>query len=706
LWVARANVSAVDRLGTLVFDVFQQVKPRASVGAPIAVVDIDETSIRQVGQWPWPRTEVARLIDRLGQLGAAGIAFDLVFAEPDRTSLRQAALDLSKAGAKVILPEGLRDNDALLAEAFSQARVTAGLVLSNQLEGQLPDPKTGFAVSGEAPEAYLASFKGGLANLTPLNDAAAGLGFFSFPASPDGIVRNVPLVAFSGGKLYPALAVEALRLAQGAGSVVIRATGGSGEANTGRPAMTALKVGALEVPTGPAGEFRLYYSGLPALVRISAARLLDPDIAPEIADLISGRIVLIGSSAVGLRDIVATPLSSAVPGVEVHAEIIDQIIGGNFLNRPDWAQGAEIAAAMLMTVLLLVAVLLFGPLLGATTALALVAVSVGGAWFAFAHGSLLLNPILPSLSVAFVYLAATALLLLITDRERQFVRHAFSQYLAPALVERLADNPSALALGGEIRELTVLFCDIRGFTALSENLDPQELTRLLNRFFTPMTEILLKSGATIDKYVGDQIMAFWNAPLETNDHPRRACVAVMEMVEALADLNTRELVQIDVGIGLSTGPCCVGNLGSAQRFSYSAIGDTVNIAARFEGLTKQLKIAVLLTENTAQRVSDLRILEVDLVCVVGRRKPLAVFTVLPDEGMTQVDFNSFAAAHGSMLAAYRSGDFGAAEARLSVLRSVCPVVLLHLYGVYAERLSMLRGHPPEEWSGVFKATEK
>jgi adenylate cyclase len=706
LAAASGGVAATDRLGSLVSDLFQRLKPRQPAGAPVIIIDIDEASIRQIGQWPWPRTTLARLVEHVGQMGPAGIAFDLVFAEPDRTSLRQAASNLIEAGAEVRLPANLPDNDAVLANAFSQTPVTAGLVLSNQIAGELPDPKTGFAVAGRNPEQYLTAFTGGLANLKPLNDAAAGLGFFSFPPSPDGILRDVPLVALGGNKLYPSLAVEALRLAQNAGSIVIRATGGSGEADTGRPAMTALKVGAFEVPTGPAGELRVYYSGVPGLTRLSASQFLGPEVAPSIADRVRGRIVLVGSSAIGLRDIVATPLSPAVPGVEVHAEIIDQIVSGSFLTRPDWAPGAEIAVCAFLTIALLAALLLFGPLIAAGAAVTLVGIAVAGAWLAFDHSRLLLNPIVPSISVLSVYSTATVLLLLLSDRERQFVRRAFGQYLAPTLVEKLADNPTALKLGGEVRELTVLFCDIRHFTALSENLDPQDVTKLLNRFFTPMTDILLRSGATIDKYVGDQIMAFWNAPLATPDHPHRACFAVLEMIKGLADLNTREPMQIDVGIGLSTGPCCVGNLGSEQRFSYSAIGDTVNIAARLEGLTKQLRIAFLLTETTAKRVQNLPVVELDLVCVVGRREPLSVFTVLPDDSLHGRNFASFASSHASMLAAYRTGNFLLADRLLTELRFDCPPVLTHVYEVYAERLSNLRQNPPGEWNGVFNALQK
>ena len=294
---------------------------------------------------------------------------------------------------------------------------------------------------------------------------------------------------------------------------MIRATGASGEADTGQPAMTALKVGDFEVPTGPAGEFRIYFSGLPSMARISAAELLDPAKSAEYADRLAGSIVLIGTSAVGLRDFVATPRAAAAPGVEVHAEIIDQILSGEFLTRPDWAPGAEIVVAVVLTLLLLAAVLSVGPVLGAVGALVIIAAAIATSWFAFANGHLVLDPILPSVSVLSVYIVATALLLLLTDRERQYVRRAFRNISRRRWWSGWRRIPAALTLGGETREITILFSDIRGFTSLSEKMDPQEITGLLNRFLTPMTDVLLESGATIDKYIGDAIMCFWNAPL-------------------------------------------------------------------------------------------------------------------------------------------------------------------------------------------------
>ncbi len=623
------------RLSSLVFDFYQNVKPRQEAGAPIVIVDIDEASMRTIGQWPWPRSQIAQLVDQLGQLGAADIAFDVVFSEADRTSLGTAAKTLEQAGAKVELPADLPDNDQLLAQAFARNPVTAGVVLTNENQADMPKPKAGFAYAGADPKTYLLNFSGGLANLPNLNDAATGLGFYSFPPSPDNIVRVVPLLSMNHGKLYPALSIEALRVALGASSFVIRGTGASGEADTGRPAMTALKVGNFQVPTGPAGQFRIYFSGLNDVPRIPAADMLDPAKAATHADEVNGAIVLIGTSAVGLRDLVATPRSAAQPGVEVHAEIIDQILSGEFLTRPDWAPGAEMVLAAVLTLILLAAVISFGPLLGAVAAVVIMAGVLATSWFAFARGHLVLDPILASASVLSVYIVSTALLLLLTDRERQFVRRAFAFYLSPAMVERLADDPAALALGGETREITILFSDIRGFTSLSENMDPQDITSLLNRFLTPMSDVLLQSGATIDKYIGDAIMAFWNAPITTPDHPRQACLATLGMSKALDELNKNEGSPIKIGIGLNTGECCVGNLGSEQRFNYSAIGNSVNVAARVESLTKQYGLSILVTQYTAAHVSDLAILEIDLVRVVGRAEPLAIYTLLGDDAFAQ-----------------------------------------------------------------------
>lgn len=700
----------LDRLTVLVFDGYQRALPRPQADAPVVVVDIDEAAIAEFGQWPWPRTMLARMVDRLGAMGAANIAFDMVFPEPDRTSLKRVVEELRRTGTELTVPDAAAaiDNDLVLAEAFARHNVTAGIAISNETDGKLGAPKAGFSFAGPDPKSFLPVYRGGVTNISPLQDAAAGIGFFSFPPGRDGIVRELPIVSNAQGNLYPALAVEALRLAQGAGTYIVKSTGASGEIDSGRPAMTALKDGGLEIPTGPLGTFWIYYSGMPNLQTISAATLFDPRQQDRLAAMIEGRIVLVGTSAVGLRDLVATPVAASMPGVMVHAEIIDQIVAQSFLSRPDWAEGAETLVAFVLGLCLIVTVRRAGALISSAVTVGLVASAFAISWIAFERAHLLIDPVLAAVTVATVFAVTMPLLLLITNREKLFVRSAFGRYLSPTLVERLADNPQALELGGEERELTILFSDIRGFTAVSETLDPSELTALLNAILTPMTDVLLKAEATIDKYIGDAIMAFWNAPLDIADHRRKACLAALALLSELETLNRGRDEPLRIGIGLNTGPACVGNLGSTKRFSYSAIGDSVNVASRIEGLTKLYGVSILVSDSVRAGAADLAFLPVDRVQVVGRAEPLPVFALVGDAVRAQDPaFLALSAAHSRMIAAYRAGDLGALETALAELNRLSVPELAKLHQIYRERFDELWQHPPTgKWDGVTVSREK
>jgi len=707
--LAGNGLTPLDRLSPLVFDAYQRIQPRAETGAPVTIVDIDEASIAELGQWPWSRTLVAAMVDRLGQMGAASIAFDIVFPEPDRTSLTRVAEQLRIAGAQVEIPSGATlDNDEAFATAIGRNYVVSGIVISDETRAPLPLPKAGFSYGGSDPLSYLSVHSGGAANLAGIDAAAQGTGFFSFFPETDGIVRKLPLVAAAQGRLYPSLGIEALRVAQDARSFTIRSTDASGEIPAGGPAMAALRVGAMEVPTGPNGEFWLYFSGLPSLTTIPAAALLDEARSAAFAEKVAGHLILIGTSAVGLRDLVATPTDAALPGVRVHAELIDQVMGETFLSRPDWARGAEIFAAIFLGLVLVAVAQRGAAVRSAIAAILLLGLAIALSWVGFSQFRLLFDPLLPGAAVALVFVVTMPLLLLLTDREQQFVRGAFGRYLSPQLVERLGDNPGALKLGGDLRDLTILFSDIRGFTGLSEKLQPTELTELLNSFLTPMTDVLLRSDATIDKYMGDAIMAFWNAPLDIADHPRKACLAALEMLASLDALNRQRGSSLKIGIGLNTGPSCVGNLGSAQRFSYSAIGDSVNLASRVEGLTKAYGVAILVTEATRAETPDLAFLEVDLVRVVGRAEPVPVHTLLGDAASAQTPaFQQLAAAHGRLITAYRAADIEAAEAALAEARQLGAGRVDDLYRLYAERLADMRLDPPAPgWDGVYTARSK
>lgn len=708
--LALSAYSPFERLQVQVFDSYQRLSPRVYGETPVIVVDIDEESLEQIGQWPWPRSTIAELTDRLGELGAAAIVYDIVFSEPDRTSPAKALQRFRDAGVTLtgVLDPSKLDNDVVFAEAIGRNPTVMGLLLAPTVTGKPPEPKSGISYGGSDPVSYLPLSGGAVRNLPVLDESAVGLGVLNFRPQLDGIVRRVPMISHADGALFPSLALEALRVAQGASTFLVRGTGASGEVDTGDAAMTAIKAGNFTIPTNADGSIWVYYTDREKPPTISAHQLLDPVSTGQLSDIVAGHIVLIGTSAQLLLDLRATPMSASVAGVNIHAEIIDQILSGVSISRPDWAEGMEFSAAIVLSLLVILPIPFFTVAANVLWAALLISLVVFAGWRSFTDLQMLLDPVFISISILASLGAGSTVRLLVSENEERFVREAFGRYLAPSLVNQLARNPGGLVLGGEDRELTLLFCDIRGFTNLSEGLNPTELTELLNNFLTPMTDVLLKHGATIDKYMGDAIMAFWNAPIDQEDHAASACRAVLDMQEALAELNAGHRREIKIGIGLNTGECCVGNLGSTQRFNYSAIGDAVNVAARIEALTKQYGVVNLVAETTAAGAGDLARLEVDRVRVVGRTEPTSIYTLVGDASAgNSAGFSSLEAAHRSMLAAYRAGDLATARTELESLANLAPDSLSGLYEIYADRIHQMEiNGVPDEWDGVFVAQEK
>jgi adenylate cyclase len=447
---------------------------------------------------------------------------------------------------------------------------------------------------------------------------------------------------------------------------------------------------------------------------VPAWQVLEGSLNPQ---LVAGHIVFVGTSAEGLKDLRATPTNPAMPGVQLHAEATEQILAGHFLLRPDWARGAELVAIAALG-LLLIALL---PRLGAAWCAALGAAALAGvvafsAW-AFVERQWLVAPVYAVLAVLGVYLTGSLAAFLRTEAERREVRQAFGRYLSPAVVEQLARHPESLRLGGETRELSVLFCDVRGFTTLSEQLDPEALTRLVNRFLTPMTGILLDHGGTIDKYMGDCIMAFWNAPLDDPDHARHAAAAALAMERELEVLNARLAAEaapgspaappLRIGIGINTGRACVGNFGSDQRFDYSAIGDEVNLASRLEGQSKTYGVTCVIGDATRTRLAGWACLELDLLRVKGKREAERIHALLGDEAFALAPgFAALGEANGAFLSAYRAGRWAEAASALERCRSLGPS-LQPLWGLHAGRLAALSGAPPPPgWQGIHDAASK
>jgi adenylate cyclase len=538
-----ARVAASDlleRLSLFCFDLYQKAAPREAGDVPIRVVDIDDPSLNKIGQWPWPRTVVAQLVDRLREAGAAVIAFDIDFAEPDRTSPTLLLPLLGQNGVGNAEAErllaALPDPDQRLGEAIGALPVVTGFILTDRGPTRPPLPKAGFALTGDDPLGHVDSFSAAVSNLPALEAAAAGNGFLNQSVDWDNVVRRVPLGLRLGEKPYPSLAAETLRLALGARSYVGRAAGANAEKSFGeKTGLTAIRIGQLAIPTDAAGRVWLHYA-MPQHDRfVSAADVLAGRFDPA---LFADHIVLVGTSAAGVvNDLQATPIAPDVPGVEIHAQLLEQILQGAFLVRPDWAVGAEILFTLLVGIGLILALPRIGALPSAVLGGASVAIAFGASWLLFRHAQLLIDPVFPCVVITLVYVVSMLVAYLRTKERQRRIRNAFSHYMSPRYVDELAAHPERLKLGGEARTMTIMFCDIRGFTSLSEKLDAASLTRLLNSFLSAMTEIITERKGTIHKHIGACIMAFWNAPLDDPDHAKNAVRAAQAMRRELVELN-------------------------------------------------------------------------------------------------------------------------------------------------------------------------
>ncbi|WP_201861816.1 CHASE2 domain-containing protein [Microvirga soli] len=643
-------------------DIYQLIYPRAERQGLVAIVDIDEQSLRALGQWPWPRTIMAEMVAKIVEGGGTVIGFDVLFPEPDRSSPEVAAetfQNLDDATREKL--RHLPSNDTIFADAIRASTVVLGRS-GYRVSGTIPTDQvgiqTGIATLGPDPRLFLVEFPHLLRNLPVLDEAARGHGMFSVAPDRDGVVRRVPVVALADGTIVPSLSLEMLRVATGSDAILVK-TDPSGVRSVG--------AGAFEIPTDGKGRVWLHYSP-PSLGRYIPAVDLLRDRMP--AGALAGKMVLIGTSAAGLLDLKVTPVHPALPGVELHAQLLESALTGSTLSRPSYTAFIELALTALMSVLLIVqaprvnAGTLFA--LGGATAVVTLAVS----WYCFTGLDLLIDYTFPLLSSFLVYAVLVCTNYVTVSADRYRIRSAFSQYLSPDLVEQLAQSPEKLTLGGEQRELTVLFSDVRGFTAISELYkdDPQGLTALINRLFTPLTQDIMKRRGTIDKYMGDAIMAFWNAPLTDPNHEVNACEAALAMLHSLRVLNEQQQKDVDgdqampplrIGIGLNTGLCVVGNFGSDLHFNYSVLGDTVNLASRFEGLTKQYGIPILIGEKTAQAVrARFAVLEVDHLQVRGKNELERIFTILGHADVARSsDFVELVKRNDAMLAAYRRCDW-------------------------------------------------
>ncbi len=655
-------------LRNFVFDTYQRIDaPAYDPSSPVRILAIDEKSLATLGQWPWSRSRLAAMVETLGKLGASAIAFDVIFAEPDRLSLENILADLPDGSAKADLTQHLgseETNDSRFAHTIEGSPIVLGVTGIDHGSPPAWPAKAGIVMAGDPPEGFVPTFSSIVLPIPILAQAAAGLGATNWLPDHDQIVRRVPLLVRCGDTIVPSLAMEALRLAQGASTYVLRGSNASGTSAFGKhTGLNAIKVGDIEINTGADGSIRPRYTATAPERYISAADLFAGTVK---AEDVGGRIILVGTPVVGLGDVRATPLDAAVPGVEIHAQVLEQLLSRKLLSRPDWALGLESALTLVFLTLLATTLARLSPALAATLSVAAIAVLAAGSWIAFSRYSLLLDAAFPAIVIGTAYLSGASALWQSEQQAKRQVRRAFGKFVSPAVVARIAENPRLLVLSGETRDLTILFSDLRGFSTISEGLTAHEVAQFLNHYLTPMTDVILRHDGTVDKYIGDAIVAFWNAPLDVPDHPRRAVDAALAMRAALArfNLDQAQLAErgekvvrdVRMGVGLNHGPCNVGNMGSVQRFDYSALGDPMNVAARLEALTKTYGVDLLGTISVLERTPHYAWLEIDEVKVKGRSTATKLFTLFGDEAHAATnEFKAWAVRHGAMLGASREG---------------------------------------------------
>jgi adenylate cyclase len=715
-----------------VFDFYQQTKPRElppPERKPVTIIDIDETSLTKVGQWPWPRTTIAKLVQNTMQMGAAVIAFDIVFAEPDRLSLSSVAdtaVGIDDATREKL--KNTKSNDEILADVIKRSRVVLGQAgRQDKVEGQEQRPpvkKVVGVLKGKGaiePRVYLPAFPFITRNLPVLEEAVkgpfGGIGMFNAIPDRDGIIRNVPAFFVHDGIIYPSLAAEMMRVVTGRKNIVIRANEAGVE-----------KIGIhkdLTVETDQFGRIWPYFSVRDRAKYVPAVEILNGTADPK---MLKGKLTIVGTSAVGLLDIRAVPTDPVIPGVEVHAQILEAAFNKAYLKRPGYYLAAELAFIIVAGLLMVILV----PWVGAKwTALLLVVVcgaAGGSSWYMFTEQLHLLDASYPIITVFLIYSALTYTGYAKEEAQRRQTREAFSKYLSPDMVKRVADNPDELKLGGDKREMTLLFCDVRGFTTISEQFDAVGLTALINKLLTPLTNVILERHGTIDKYMGDCIMAFWNAPLDDDDHCYHGCISALAMLAEMGPLNERlkqeaveegrKHVPLKVGLGLNTGTCVVGNMGSDQRFDYSVLGDAVNLASRLEGQSKSYGMNVVLGPTTREAVMDrLATIELDFIQVKGKTTGVHIYGLMGDENvLADPKFKDIQKKLDQAMAFYRQQEWDDADYLFNYVKKlgdddhkpwIIDANLDVLCEMFQERIAEYkRTPPPVDWDGVYIATSK
>ena len=717
----KPRLEIIDRVENYLYDVRIRMTMPGTIDDRIVIIDIDEASQAELGQWPWPRNTLATLVDRLfDDYGIRVLGLDALFAEAEETSAERVVDQLSASAIAedpavaeelARLRESL-DSNYRFAESFIARDVVTGFVFKDSIRANEPET-TGVLpaaiIRGDAVAGVTVPFidaRGFAGNLPDLQENAIAGGFFDSPLiDSDGVFRRAPLVQRFRGDLYPSLALAVARIALDTPDVALLFA----EQENGRRSgleLEALLLGDRRIPVNEQVAVYIPFRGPQESFRFISAKDVLSGTAP--ADLFEGKIALLGASAAGLLDLRSTPVGQRYIGVEAHANLIAGLLDGSIRQQPAWSDGLEFVLLLLVAVL--TALLL--PRLSPLSALALLIGTLGATMVSnlWMWNSLAL--IIPIASVLSYTLMVSMLQItygfFVEQRNKRHLSQIFGQYIPPALVEEIDASGEEISLEGETREMSVLFSDVRSFTTISEGLDATELTHMMNEFLTSFTGVIQKHRGTIDKYMGDAVMAFWGAPLADEDHARNSLLSAFDMILAVQQLDEpfrdRNWPAIRVGVGIASGEMNVGNMGSEFRIAYTVMGDTVNLGSRLEGLTKQYGVDIIVNERTRELVPDFVFRELDIVRVKGKTEPAAIFEPLGPSTDISQQTAEMLDTYADALAAYRGKQWDAAVTAFENLRQHSDDLL---YNVYLDRIERFRQRPPpEDWDGIFEHLSK
>ncbi len=652
-------------------DVFQQIKPREKKKYPVIIVDIDDDSLKKYGQWPWPRTLIARLLKTLMAGGAASVGFDIIFAEPDRLSPGIFADNLRgiDANTKAVLKR-LPSNDAILARAFKRSRVVLGMgaIPEERPETVSKDArKTALGSRGGDPKPFLWRLGGLVRNVPILEKNAQGIGTTTIIPEFDKVVRRIPVLWRVGDQIFPSLGIEMLRVATGQRVVITKVD---------KFGLQSVVVAGVEIPTDEHGMSWIRYNDHDPARFVSAGDVLSGKIPKQ---RFRGQLVLVGASASGLNDVEITPVHDAMPGVEIHAQWLETVLSKSFLKRPNYILGAEYLLTGAFCLILLVVVPLAGALVGFITGIGGVGGVIYLAWYFFDSQGVLLGVTYPAIAGFLLFTVLAFLNYLREETQRREIRDAFSSYVSPNLVQQLIDHPEQLRLGGERRELSFIFTDLAGFTSMVEKSEPSVVVSLLNEYLDKMIRIVFKHDGTIDKVVGDAINVIFSAPVVQEDHAQRAVTCALEMAEfSLRFAENKRAEGIPLGntrIGVNTGVCMIGNFGGEAMFDYTAHGDAINTAARLESVNKHLGTLTCISANTASQCNDFIGRPVGELVLKGKTEGLEVFEPLTEKQRNAPGVQAYMEAFELL----KNGSAGALEAFAKLTESYPDDPLAHFH---------------------------